>query len=64
MEYGFYWMKEEGQPWVVVEISQDQMYFTGSDICARRADGGPWEYPIFGSELKIEQLVKIEPPNA
>lgn len=63
MEDGYYWLKHSGEPWQVVQIAGNEMYFTGSDVGAHRVDGGPWKYIMYGDELEIEQLVKIEPPN-
>lgn len=64
MDTGYYWLKEAGEPWKVVEIEENEMYFTGSDVGATRAADGQWHYTVCGPvPMRIEQLVKIEPPN-
>jgi hypothetical protein len=62
LEDGYYWMKESGEPWRVVEIAENEMYFTGDDISATLVAGGEWKNAM-GGVLHVEQLVKIELPN-
>ncbi len=64
MDTGYYWLKEEGRPWKVVEIEENEIYFTGSEVGVTCADDGQWRYTAYGTvPMPIEQLVKIEPPN-
>jgi len=63
MKDGFYWLRQEGYAWEVVEVHDNgtQMYRLGSDIVARFENG---QWLECGEDMFIAEIIgPIKPPS-